>query len=72
MAGAGSQQRAMAFGGAPLGIGGAGAGGRGQSEKKPGKVKAVTSAVEREGNLRALLGDAPLVLPPVIGHNVRN
>ncbi len=72
MAGASSQQRAMAFGGAPLGIGGAGAGGRGQSEKKPGKVKAVTSAVEREGNLRALLGDAPLVLPPVIGHNVRN
>ena len=71
MAGAGSQQRAMAFGGAPMGIGG-GAGGRGQSEKKPGKVKAVTSAVEREGNLRALLGDAPLVLPPVIGHNVRN
>ena len=70
MAGASSQQRAMAFGGAPLGIGGAG--GRGQSEKKPGKVKAVTSAVEREGNLRALLGDAPLVLPPVIGHNVRN
>ena len=71
-AGASSQQRAMAFGGAPMGIGGAGAGGRGQSEKKPGKVKAVTSAVEREGNLRALLGDAPLVLPPVIGHNVRN
>ena len=70
-AGASSQQRAMAFGGAPMGIGG-GAGGRGQSEKKPGKVKAVTSAVEREGNLRALLGDAPLVLPPVIGHNVRN
>ena len=70
MAGASSQQRSMAFGGPPLGIGGAG--GRGQSEKKPGKVKAVTSAVEREGNLRALLGDAPLVLPPVIGHNVRN
>ena len=71
-AGASSQQRAMAFGGAPMGIGGAGAGGRGHDEKKPGKVKAVTSAVEREGNLRALLGDAPLVLPPVIGHNVRN
>ena len=69
-AGVSSQQRAMAFGGAPMGIGSAG--GRGQSEKKPGKVKAVTSAVEREGNLRALLGDAPLVLPPVIGHNVRN
>ena len=69
-AGATSQQRSMAFGGPPMGIGGAG--GRGQDEKKPGKVKAVTSAVEREGNLRALLGDAPLVLPPVIGHNVRN
>ena len=64
------QQRSVAFGGAPMGVGGAG--GRGSDEKKPGKVKAVTSAVEREGNLRALLGEAPLVLPPVIGHNVRD
>ena len=69
-AGVGQQQRSVAFGGAPMGVGGAG--GRGPDEKKPGKVKAVTSAVEREGNLRALLGEAPLVLPPVIGHNVRD
>ena len=69
-AGGGQQQRSVAFGGAPMGVGGAG--GRGPDEKKPGKVKAVTSAVEREGNLRALLGEAPLVLPPVIGHNVRD
>ena len=34
------------------------------------RVKAVTSAVEREGNLRALLGRSPAVLPQVIGHNV--
>ena len=69
-AGVGQQQRSVAFGGAPMSVGGAG--GRGPDEKKPGKVKAVTSAVEREGNLRALLGEAPLVLPPVIGHNVRD
>ena len=33
--------------------------------------KAATSAVEREGNIHALLGDAPLVNPGVIGFNVR-
>lgn len=38
---------------------------------KRAKVKTVTSAVEREGNLKALLGDAPLLLPSIIGHNVR-
>lgn len=38
---------------------------------KPSKVKTVTSAVERDGNLRALLGEAPLTLPNVIGFNVR-
>ena len=54
--------------GAPMG----GAAGRGQQgEKKNAKVQAVTSAVEREGNLRALLGDSPLVLPSVIGEDTR-
>lgn len=43
---------------------------RGDSAK-PAKVKTVTSAVERDGNLRALLGAAPLTLPEVIGFNVR-
>lgn len=49
-------------------------GGRGQNKRggdKAAKVKTVTSAVEREGNLKALLGDAPLLLPDIIGHNVR-
>ena len=41
------------------------------SDKAAAKVKTVTSAVEREGNLKALLGDAPLLLPEVIGYNVR-
>lgn len=44
---------------------------QGQRGGKQAKVKTVTSAVERDGNLKALLGDAPLVLPEVIGHNVR-
>ena len=48
-----------------------GAGGRGGQGKSRAKVKAVTSAVERDGNLEALLGQSPLVLPTVIGHNVR-
>lgn len=68
-AGGAGQSRAMAMGGAPIGASGASRGG----ERKGGrKVKAVTSAVEREGNLKALLGDAPLVLPPVIGDEVRS
>ena len=49
-------------------------GGRGQNKRggdKAAKVKTVTTAVEREGNLKALLGDAPLLLPDIIGHNVR-
>ena len=57
----------MAVGGAPM----AGAAGNGNNDRKSSKVKAVTSAVERDGNLRALLGEAPLVLPPVIGDDVR-
>ena len=45
---------------------------RGRGRDKSGsKVRTVTSAVERDGNLKALLGDAPLLLPTVIGHNVR-
>ena len=56
------------MGGAPMG---AGAGAGGANRKGGSKVKSVTSAVEREGNLRALLGEAPLVLPPVIGAEVR-
>ena len=40
-------------------------------EKTSAKVRTVTSAVEREGNLKALLGDAPLLLPSIIGHNVK-
>ena len=48
------------------------AAGRGQGQgKSQAKVKAVTSAVERDGNLEALLGQSPLVLPTVIGNNVR-
>ena len=44
--------------------------GRRKDDKKQ-CPKAVTSAVEREGNIHALLGDAPLVNPGVIGFNVR-
>ena len=66
---AGQQNRAVALGGAPVG---AGAGANRGEGKRSSKVKAVTSAVEREGNLRALLGQAPLVLPTVIGSNVRD
>lgn len=61
--------RSAALAGAPMGMAG-----RNQDRKdgaKVPKVKTVTSAVEREGNLKALLGDAPLLLPQVIGHNVR-
>lgn len=48
-----------------------GAGQRSGGNKKRGKVQAVTSAVEREGNLKALLGEAPEVVPGVIGAWVR-
>lgn len=53
------------------GPGAYGAGQRGVHGGKRGKVQAVTSAVEREGNLKALLGDAPEVVPGVIGAWVR-
>ncbi|MCT2338772.1 hypothetical protein [Corynebacterium sp. p3-SID1056] len=64
-AGGGRAGGVMAAG--PMGAGG----GRGGQGKSRAKVKAVTSAVERDGNLEALLGQSPLVLPTVIGHNVR-
>lgn len=52
------------FGGMPM----AGAGG----DSKRSKVKTVTSAVEEEGNMKALLGDLPPVVPGAIGAWVRN
>lgn len=61
--------RGAAVAAGPMGAAGAG---RGRGRDKSGaKVRTVTSAVERDGNLKALLGDAPLLLPSVIGHNVR-
>ena len=61
-----NSSRAMAMG-TPMGGGAGNQGGTGRNRK----VRAVTSAVERQGNLRALLGEAPAVLPDVIGSNVR-
>ena len=61
---AGQQGQRSGFMGAPMSQG------RGKDDKKQ-RPKAVTSAVEREGNIHALLGDAPLVDPGVIGFNVR-
>ncbi len=60
-----------ARGGAAAGPSMYGAGQRGSGKRKRGKVQAVTSAVEREGNLKALLGEAPEVVPGVIGAWVR-
>lgn len=53
------------------GMYGAGRRGAGVGSSKRGKVQAVTSVVEREGNLKALLGEAPEVVPGVIGAWVR-
>lgn len=50
---------------------GAGAANRGGASAKAGKVQAVTTAVERDKNLRDLLGEAPPVVPGVIGDWVR-
>lgn len=60
----GQQGQRGGFMGAPMSQG------RGKDDKKQ-RPRAVTSAVEREGNIHALLGDAPLVNPGVIGFNVR-
>lgn len=49
----------------------AGAANRGGASAKAGKVQAVTTAVERDKNLRDLLGEAPPVVPGVIGDWVR-
>lgn len=62
---AGQQGQRGGFMGAPMSQG------RGKDDKKQ-RPRAVTSAVEREGNIHALLGDAPLVNPGVIGFNVRD
>ena len=56
--------------GGGYGVGPAAGAGRGGQQKR-GRVQAVTSAVEREGNLKALLGEAPEVVPGVIGAWVR-
>ena len=67
-----AQARSTTVAVGPMAMGtGGGAGGQ-SNQRKAAKVQAVTSAVERDGNLKALLGEAPLVLPNVIGHNVRD
>ncbi|ANE04531.1 hypothetical protein [Corynebacterium crudilactis] len=48
-----------------------GAGGVGAGQKNTGKVKSVTSAVEEDRNIAALLGDRGPVVPGVIGDWVR-
>lgn len=60
-------------GGAGTGAYGGAHGGanNGRRPGKKGKIQALTSAVEREGNLKALLGEAPEVVPGVIGAWVR-
>ena len=68
-AGNGAGARGAVAGGP--GMYGAGHRGAGANSGKRGKVQAVTSAVEREGNLKALLGEAPEVVPGVIGDWVR-
>lgn len=71
--GGGATQHNQGGRGAAVAAGPAGAAGnrsRGR-EKNSAKVRTVTSAVERDGNLKALLGDAPLLLPSIIGHNVK-
>lgn len=68
-AGNGAGARGAVAGGP--GMYGAGHRGAGANGGKRGKVQAVTSAVEREGNLKALLGEAPEVVPGVIGDWVR-
>ncbi|WKD56977.1 hypothetical protein CAPI_02015 [Corynebacterium capitovis DSM 44611] len=62
---------AGARGGHVVPAGGGMPGVRGDKERTSRKVKAVTSAVERDGNIRALLGRAPALMPSVIGDNVR-
>ncbi|MDR7354087.1 hypothetical protein CFELI_13400 [Corynebacterium felinum] len=77
---AGSSGRGSTMmGGAPMGgTGTGGAGGAGGRENRRrttprtrrGGVKGILQQAEREGNLRDLLGDAPKVVPRVIGADV--
>jgi len=70
----GNAQNGQGVRGGAVAAGPMGAAGANRSrgrDKSSAKVRTVTSAVERDGNLKALLGDAPLLLPSVIGHNVR-
>ena len=63
-----TQARSTGMTAAPMAMGtGSGQG----QQRKATKVKAVTSAVEREGNIQALLGQSEPVLPDVIDHRVR-
>ena len=65
----GTQARSTGMTAAPMAMGTGS--GQGQQRRKATKVKAVTSAVEREGNIQALLGQSEPVLPDVIDHRVR-
>lgn len=54
-------------------MGGAGRGGAANSERKRGgAVRTVTSAIEREGDMRDLLGEPRPVVAGVIGDWVRD
>ncbi|WP_307302277.1 hypothetical protein [Corynebacterium lowii] len=65
--GATSGARSHTFMG-PMAGAGTGTGGGGARNKK---IKTITSSVEENENLRALLGDRPPVVPGVIGHWAR-
>ena len=67
-AGQHTQARSTGMTAAPMAMGtGSGQG----QQRKATKFKAVTSAVEREGNIEALLGQSEPVLPDVIDHRGR-
>lgn len=54
-------------------MGGAGQQGQGTgTNSKPSRAKAVTTAIQREGNQKALLGERRPVVPGVIGAWVRD
>ncbi|AKK02571.1 hypothetical protein [Corynebacterium epidermidicanis] len=55
----GTGRGAVPFGGMPLAAN--------SQDSKKSKVKTVTSPIEEEGNMKALLGDLPAVLPGAIG-----
>ncbi|AKE41694.1 hypothetical protein UL82_07665 [Corynebacterium kutscheri] len=66
--GSAGRSGAPVAGGMPMGAGGA----AGAGSNRTGKAKRVMSAVEREGDLRAILGERPKVVPGVIGAWVRD